>query len=97
MPRQRAVAIMPLILTRAVKGRSDERPFRLGEYARLKEAAIALANALKNYPEHGSDPGAQCWWAKDKLGRTYQFEVMQELPSAKERSALRTMQIGDPA
>jgi hypothetical protein len=72
---------MPLVLKRTVKGRSDESPKRLGEYSRLSEAAAALANALKSYPEYGSDPAAQCWWAKDKLGRTYVFEVTRELRS----------------
>ena len=74
---------MPFVLTRAVKGRPEESPTRLGEYSRLSEAAVALATTLKSYPECGSDPIAQCWWAKDKLGRTYQFEVTQELPSTK--------------
>jgi hypothetical protein len=74
---------MPLVLTRAVKGRPEESPTLLGEYHRLSEAAAALANALQSYPEYGSDPIAQCWWAKDKLGRTYIFEVTRELPSTR--------------
>jgi hypothetical protein len=68
---------MPLILTRTIKGR-NETPTRLGEYKSLPEAAQALAAALKTYAEYGSDPDGQCWWAKDKLGRTYRFEAADE-------------------
>jgi hypothetical protein len=77
----KAILTMPLILTRAVKGRPEESPTRLGDYHTLAEAAQALAAALKAYPEYGSDPEAQCWWAKDKLGRTYAFEVTRERPT----------------
>jgi len=72
---------MPLILTRAVKGRLDENPTRLGEYSTLAEAAHALAAALQAYPEYGSDPKLLSWWAKDKLGRTYTFEVTRQRPT----------------
>jgi len=74
---------MPLVLTRKVRGRLDESPTRLGEYSRLSDAAVALANTLQSYPEYGSDDAAQCWWAKDKLGRVYEFEVMREPPSSR--------------
>ena len=70
---------MPLILTRAVRGRPEERPTVVGKYSTLSEAAQALAATLKAYPEYGSDPALLCWWAKDKLGRTYEFEAMREL------------------
>jgi hypothetical protein len=63
---------MPIIITRAAEGRSA---MRLGEYKTLPEAAQALATALKTYSEYWSDPDRQCWWAKDKLGRTYRFEA----------------------
>ena len=72
---------MPLNLTRMVKGRSDETPTRLREYSTLSEAAEALAAALQTYPEYGSDPGGQCWWARDKLGRTYTIEATRDPPS----------------
>ena len=70
---------MPLIVTRIVRGRPGERPTVLGEYSTLSEAAQALASALKTYPEYGSDPESYCWWARDKLGRTYEFEAIREL------------------
>src|SRR5829696_3054257 len=76
---------MPLVLTRKTKGRADEPPTRLGQYSRLSDAAFALAGTLNSYPEYGSDPLLECWWAKDKLGRTYEFEVTRELPSSRQR------------
>jgi hypothetical protein len=72
---------MPLILTRTVNGRLEESPSRLGEYSTLSECAHALAAALQAYPEYGSDSERQCWWSKDKLGRTYRFEVTREPPT----------------
>ena len=76
---------MPFVLTRAVKGGPDESPRRLGEYSSATEAALALATALRSYPEYGSDPEAQCWWAIDKLGRAYRFNVT-ERSNSRERS-----------
>jgi len=73
---------MPFVLSRKVRARLDETPKRLGEYSRLRDAASALAETLKTYPEYGSDEAAQCWWAKDKLGRIYQVEVTREPPSS---------------
>ena len=73
---------MPFILWRSVKGRQDEAPRRIAEYHRVQDAARGLLSELSTYVEYGSDAKELCWWAKDKLGRMYRFEVSQDMRRA---------------
>ena len=75
---------MPFVITRSVQGRPEEAPRRVGEYRTVSEAAHALADLLQTYSEYRSDPEQQCWFTRDKLGRTYRFDVARTAAGARQ-------------